>query len=114
MKKLLLALLAVLVMVGCTPSATPSGRRITVEMRDFYFSPIQVDVQSGEQITWVLQNKGQYDHQFESKEGGLAEVVVPVGMTKEVAWRAPTKPGNYTFVCGVHERQGMRMTVVVK
>lgn len=114
MKRILLTLFAALVIAGCATSATPSGRRITIEMKDYEFSPKQVEVSPDERITWVLQNKGPHLHEFASPEGGLQEVEIPAGQTMEVAWTAPSRPGSYTFVCPVHESLGMKMTVVVK
>lgn len=114
MKRLLFALLSVLLITGCATSATPSGRRVTIEMKDYEFSPKQVEVKAGEPITWVLQNKGPHLHEFASPEAGQKEVEVPAGQTKEVAWTAPKQPGNYTFICPVHESLGMKMTVTVK
>lgn len=114
MKKFLLVLLAVVAIAGCATTATPSGRRITIEMKDYQFSPKQVEVRPGEQITWVLQNQGPHLHEFASPEAGFQQVEIPAGQTKEFAWTAPTQPGNYTFVCPVHEALGMKMTVTVK
>lgn len=114
MQKLLCALLATLVIAGCAASGTPTGRRITIEMRDFTFSPSRVEVRPGEQITWVLRNVSPHLHQFESQEARIQEVNVPPGETQEVNWTAPRQPGSYTIVCGIHEALGMKMTVVVK
>jgi plastocyanin len=113
MKKLLLLapLCAALALTGC---ATPSGREIKIEMTEYKLTPAQVEVKPGEQITWVLENKGTVDHEFESDEGQLAEAVVPPGKTKNVAWKAPTKPGTYTFECDMAGHDGMEMTVTVK
>jgi uncharacterized cupredoxin-like copper-binding protein len=110
---LLLLLLPVFVLTACS---TASGREITVEMTNYHLTPTAtpIQVKPGERITWVLVNKSNLDHEFESDEGNLEEVLVPAGKTKRVEWTAPQKPGSYTMACDMVGHDGMEMTVEVK
>ena len=62
-------ILSIAVLVSCAGGgASVTGqapsRVITINMSDFFFSPAQAEVRSGERITFVLKNFGIYEHEF--------------------------------------------------
>lgn len=99
------------VLTGCGSSS--SGREIAVEMTNFKLSPAAVEVKAGESITFVLNNQSNQDHEFESDEAKVEEVLVPAGKSRKVNWKAPAKAGEYEFECDMAGHDGMVMTVKV-
>ena len=84
--------------------------------RQLFFDPQEVTVPAGTQVTFVVKNVGSEDHEFESKESGIEEVVVPPGRERKVTWTAPAQPGRYPAYCDLpgHRALGMEMTIIVK
>jgi len=114
------------------------ARVVHVAMREagrkMLFSPDRVEVRKGEQIRFVIENEGIYDHEFvlatradNSKHAKLmkkypemehddpnAKRVAPYTLG-EIVWRF-TKPGAFEFACLIpgHREAGMSGKVVVK
>jgi uncharacterized cupredoxin-like copper-binding protein len=97
-------------LTGCARSG---GQEVRIEMTNFKLTPNLVTVSPGEQVRFVLVNRSDVDHEFESDEGKLEEVVVPPGKERTVTWTAPAKAGDYTFECDMAGHDGMVMTVRV-
>lgn len=102
---------------ACGSSA---GREVVVRAgeRDdgrMYFEPSELHVRAGEAVTFVIENVGRADHEFESDEAGIEEVVVPKGRTRRTTWTAPKAPGVYPVYCDLpgHREAGMELTLVV-
>lgn len=103
--------------LACSASA---GRELVVRAgeRDdgrMYFEPAELHVRAGETVTFVIENVGRADHEFESDEAGIEEVVVPEGRTRRATWTAPKAPGVYPIYCDLpgHREAGMELTLVV-
>ncbi|HXG41795.1 MAG TPA: cupredoxin domain-containing protein [Dehalococcoidia bacterium] len=120
MRYLLLApvLLVTALAMAC---GSPSGREIQVVAAErpdgsMYYEPAQITVRPGERVVFVITNRGSQDHEFESDEAGIEEVVVPPGRTRRVGWRAPSQPGSFPAYCDLpgHREAGMELTVVVQ
>jgi len=98
------------------------------------FVPDAIDVKKGEQVRFVLDNDGIFNHEFvlgtersisqhaaEMKKHPHMEHADPHSLTVspydrgELLWRF-TKPGQYVFACLIpgHLERGMRGTIVVK
>ena len=114
------------------------ARTVTVTMRDgdgtMQFVPDRVDVKKGEQVYFIIQNKGVLKHEFtlasvqdNNKHAELmkkypdmehddpnAKSVDP-GKTAEILWKF-TKAGTFEFACLIpgHREAGMHGAVVVK
>lgn len=123
---------------GQPGDAKKPARTITVTMRDddgaMKFVPNQVDVKKGEQIHFVIENKGVLKHEFtlatveeNKKHGELmkkypemehddpnAKSVEP-GKTAEILWQF-NKAGTFEFACLIpgHYEAGMHGTATVK
>ena len=114
------------------------ARTVTVVMTDsdgtMKFSPEKFDVKKGEQVRFVIQNKGALKHEFTlasiKDNDKHAEVMkkfpdmehddpnaksVDPGKTAEIVWRF-TKAGAFEFACLIpgHREAGMHGTVTVK
>ena len=98
------------------------------------FAPDHLDVKKGEQVRFIIRNKGALKHEFmlasvkdNDKHAELmkkypdmehddpnAKSVDP-GKTAEILWRF-TKTGTFEFACLIpgHREAGMRGTVTVK
>lgn len=101
---------ALLLAAGC---GTATGRDIHVEMTNFKLAPATLEVKAGETLQFVLDNKSDTEHEFESSAGKFEEILVPAGKTRKVTWTAPNKAGHYEFECDMAGHDGMVMTVKV-
>ncbi|MBI3160088.1 MAG: cupredoxin domain-containing protein [Chloroflexi bacterium] len=58
-----LALLA-LALTACAQRPTPEPVTITIEMTEYAFTPSEIELQVGQQVTFILENTGQLDHEM--------------------------------------------------
>ena len=114
------------------------ARTVTVIMSDsdgtMRFSPDRLNVKKGEQVRFVIQNKGELKHEFtlatvedNNKHAALMQKYpdmehddpnaksVDPGKTAEILWRF-SKSGTFEFACLIpgHREAGMHGTVAVK
>lgn len=123
---------------GVPGDAKKPARTVTVVMSDgdgtMKFTPDHLDVKKGEQIRFVIQNKGALKHEFmlasvkdNDKHAEMmkkfpdmehddpnAQSVDP-GKTAEILWHF-TKPGKFEFACLIpgHREAGMHGFVTVR
>jgi uncharacterized cupredoxin-like copper-binding protein len=146
-KRLIVPIAMVLAMAAAFPCAgqepaigkpgdkASASRTVHIDMSDFMlFTPDRITVKKGETILFVVENKGQLDHEFvlgtaDDLEAHAAmmkknpdmvhqdpgHLMVPPGKTKEIAWQF-TSTGRVEFACLYpgHYDSGMRGTVSVK
>ena len=119
-------------------NAKKPARTVTVVMSDgdgtMRYSPDRLDVKKGEQVRFIIQNKGALKHEFtlasvqdNNKHAELmkkypdmehddpnAKSVEP-GKTAEILWRF-SKSGTFEFACLIpgHREAGMHGAVAVK
>ena len=123
---------------GVPGNAKKPARTVTVVMSDsggtMKFAPEKLDVKKGEQVRFVIQNKGALKHEFTlasvKDNDKHAEMMkkfpdmehddpnaksVDPGKTAEIVWRF-TKAGTCEFACLIpgHREAGMHGTVTVK
>ncbi len=81
-----------------------------------WFEPVEMTVKAGQIVKFIIENDDGQDHEFESDEAGIEEILVPPGRTREAVWRAPKKAGTYPIYCDLpgHRESGMEMTVTVE
>jgi uncharacterized cupredoxin-like copper-binding protein len=114
------------------------ARTVTVIMSDsdgtMRFVPGRLDVKKGEQVHFIIQNKGDLKHEFtlasvqdNNKHAELMQKYpdmehddpnaknVDPGKTAEILWRF-TKAGTFEFACLIpgHREAGMHGTIAVK
>ena len=123
---------------GVPGNAKKPARTVTVVMSDdegaMKFTPDRLDIKKGEQVRFVIQNKGALKHEFtlasvkdndkhaemmkkfpdREHDDPNAKSVDP-GKTAEMVWRF-TKTGTFEFACLIpgHREAGMHGTVTVK
>ncbi|MGE5675812.1 MAG: cupredoxin domain-containing protein [Mycobacterium leprae] len=107
------ALLLGTLLVGC--SAATGTREIQVTASDYKFEPSVIPVKPGERVKITVTNHGAVDHEFESEEAKIEELVIPAGKSRSVTITAPAKAGEYQFFCDVpgHQAMGMVGKIVV-
>ena len=114
------------------------ARTVTITMSDgdgtMRFTPDRLDVKRGEQVHFIIQNKGALKHEFtlasvqdNNKHAELMQKYpdmehddpnaksVDPGKAAEILWRF-SKAGTFEFACLIpgHREAGMRGTVAVK
>ena len=83
-----------------------------------YFEPDVITVEAGAKVTFVIENEGSQDHEFESGqegEAGIDEIFIPPGATRRVNWTAPSEAATFTVYCDLpgHRAAGMEITLKV-
>ena len=123
---------------GVPGNAKKPARTVTVVMSDdsgaMKFSPDRLAIKKGEQVRFVIENKGALKHEFTlasvKDNDKHAEVMkkfpdmehddpnaksVDPGKTAEILWRF-TKTGTFEFACLIpgHREAGMHGSITVK
>ena len=119
----------VMLCLGACNQSTPLNK-INVEMSDFAFTPDQLTITAGEQITLHVDHKGTVEHDFIIMKLGAAvgphfneedqpnvywQIKVQPGESQIMTFTAPVQPGTYQIVCGMagHVESGMVGTLEV-
>lgn len=111
----LLALVGLTSASGCSAAAGGQPpREVRLILSEHRFEPARVEAKAGERLRFVLENRGQVDHEFESEAARIEEVTVPPGRTRAVEWTAPARPGDYEFECDIAGHAGMKGTISVR
>lgn len=138
------ASVAALVLAACGGGVAPAGgRTITIEMREFAFSPSAIDLAPGERVTLTFRNVGTVEHEFmagsepmlgkgygqdwlaranvdagKSHDTGHSGEGVRVAAKRSAELRlvVPGEKGEFEFGCFVagHQEAGMKGKLVVK
>jgi plastocyanin len=121
---------------GSESSAAPDGpQEFTVTIKDeFNFVPGTLTAKAGEEVTINFENTGTIPHSFAILNPGVAPAdavnasedeqhemlvlemhEVAAGETGTETFTAPSKPGEYTYICAVpgHAEAGMTGTLTV-
>lgn len=109
------------------PGATPGGgATVTVEEKEFAFSPAPITVPAAGPVTFTIENKGSVEHNFlvcqgppQAGQSGCPQgtyvdlEAIPPGRRETVTATIPA--GTYKVVCTVpgHEEAGMATTLRV-
>lgn len=91
---------------GPTVSASLSGDAITIEMKNFSFSPQEVTVKVGTKVTWT--NMDSAGHDVKASDGTWGSDTLTNGQSYSHVF---DKPGTYPYVCTFHAR--MTGTIIV-
>lgn len=100
-----LAALVVLSMVGYAAWAAPTA--VTVEAKEFRFTPASITVTPGTTVTW--RNGDESPHTVTSTDGVFGSSALENTATFAYTF---TKPGTYHYFCRLHPH--MRADVVVR
>ena len=114
---ILSSVLALLALAACTSVGGGEEIRVVSGERagEMFFEPKVIKVAPGEEVTFLVKNEGDQDHEFESDEAGIEEVIIPGGRERRVSWTAPSRPGTFPVYCDLpgHREAGMELTVDV-
>lgn len=125
------ALLGIFVLAACGGSATPAPANLSVDMKEFSFTPSNYSVPAGGDVNLTLTNSGALEHDWvvmnlgtqasgpfdENDEANVYyEQELPGGQSGTFTFTAPQEPGEYQVVCGVagHLEAGMVGTLTVE
>jgi uncharacterized cupredoxin-like copper-binding protein len=99
---------------GPGPSETAPITVVTIEAREFGFSPAAVTIPASGATRIVVKDAGRIVHNFTIDALGV-QVVVPPGGSGEVTLVDPA-PGTYQFHCSIsgHKEAGMVGTITVE
>jgi uncharacterized cupredoxin-like copper-binding protein len=120
-------ILAAMLLAACGPKPVT----LSVEMKDFAYTPNSYSIPAGREVTLELKNMGTLAHEFvimkkgtqatlpfdDDDEGNIYwEKELEPGENATVAFTSPNEPGSYQVVCGTagHLEQGMQANLEVK
>lgn len=86
--------------------ASASGNAIAI--KGFAFSPDKLTAKPGQEIT--VTNKDAAKHTITADDGKSFDTG-DLGMNKSFTFKAPTKPGTYTYICNIHQYMKGSLTV---
>ena len=92
------------------------GRSVHMTLTDkMTFEPATFTLNTGQQVTLYLENKGTLKHNFTIDSLNVSQDVAP-GATAQVTFTAPDKPGQIPFYCNVpgHREAGMVGALVIE
>jgi uncharacterized cupredoxin-like copper-binding protein len=121
-------LLIMLCFSACTQNG--SSNKLNVEITDFVFTPNQLTISAGEEITLHVTHKGLVEHDLiimklnteagahfneEDQPNVYWQIKVQPGESQTITLTAPSEPGTYQVVCGMagHIEAGMIGTLEV-
>jgi plastocyanin len=105
---LVLPLALGLVACGKSKKAASSGSTssntmaVSVEAKDFAFTPATLDVGAGQKITLTLKNTGAAEHNFSITSLKVNQDLA-AGKTATVTFTAPTSAGDVQYFCEYHK-----------
>ena len=132
MKKYLMVCTALIGLLMLLTSCGSSGStKLDVTLNDHSFTPDQMTIAAGKEITINITNKGKEEHEWvlfnlgtdagesfgDEDEGNIYwEVEALPGESKTATFKAPSEPGEYYLTCGIedHLQEGMVGKVIVK
>jgi plastocyanin len=94
------------VSTGPAAGAGSSGDAISIEMKNFSFSPQETTIKVGTKITWT--NMDSAGHDVKAADGSWGSDTLTQGQSFSHVF---DKPGTYAYVCTFHAR--MTGTIIV-
>jgi len=93
----------------CAAAAAGTTATVTVEIKDFKFSPSPVEAKVGDTIGWT--NSDSAPHTATLDDGACSTDTISQGATGLLTF---TKAGTYTYHCKIHPTQMKDFTIEVK
>ena len=100
---------------SATTSSAMSGIEITVEGKEFKFTPSEITVKKGEKVRLTFKNAGTFPHDLTIADLDIATKRINPGEEDTVEF-TPEEAGEFKFICdiGNHEEQGMVGSLIVE
>lgn len=86
-------------------STTKSGN-VTINVKNFAFSPMDMTVAVGTKVTWKFEDSAA--HTVKAKDGSFASPSLKNGQTFEHTF---TKAGSFPYICSIHNYMTAMITV---
>lgn len=98
-----------------SPTTSSVMQEITVEGNEFAFTPSEITVKQGQEVSLTFKNKGRYPHNFVVADLNIKTKTIQPGEEDTVTF-TPDKTGSFTYVCAVpgHADKGMTGTLKVQ
>jgi plastocyanin len=93
---------------ACATAASGTAATVTVQIKDFKFSPQPVNAKVGDTVGWT--NGDSAPHTATMDDGSCSTDTIAQGATGLLTF---TKAGTYTYHCKIHPTQMKDFTVVV-
>jgi uncharacterized cupredoxin-like copper-binding protein len=130
MKKILIVSMMMLALLLTACGNSGPATKINFTLTDFAFSPGEVTVPAGQEITLHITHAGSMEHNFMVMKFGTYageifdeadqdnvfwEMALQPGDSKTVLFTAPERPGTYQVICGMpgHLQSGMVGKLIV-
>ena len=104
----LLAASALLGLSTAAGASSSTAKSISITIKNFMFSPMSLTVAPG--ATVKVTNKDSATHTLTANDNAFNTGDITQNQTK--TFKAPMKPGTYSYICGIH--QYMMGTLIVK
>ena len=92
--------------VPATSNVTAKNAIINVSIKNFAFNPAQINIKTGDKVTWI--NQDSVPHSIVINGVEKSETLSLDGSFEQIF----NTPGTYSYNCGIHP--SMKGTVVVK
>jgi plastocyanin len=112
MRRTLLFFVLALVLAGCSAAPRKAVSSIEVVISDYHYAPAQWRIPGGELITLKLTNESAEEHEWvllknppsepfssDDEANIIYRVTVGAKETREVQFKAPIAPGEYSAAC---------------
>jgi plastocyanin len=94
---------------ACAPAEAPADADVTVDIKDFAFSPEPVVAKVGDVIAWT--NSDSAPHTASLMDGSCTTDQLATGITGALVFSVP---GTYKYQCNVHPSQMKDYTITVE
>ncbi len=99
------------------PAETPTAAsvQITVQGKEFAFTPGAITVKKGQPVSLTFKNAGTFPHNFTIGELNVQTKTVQPGEEDTISF-TPSQTGQFTYMCTVpgHADRGMKGTLTVQ
>lgn len=103
---LLVSVLAYAALAGQTQAQETKPSAVEVKIDNFTFSPAELRVKAGTQVTWI--NKDDIPHNIVSEDKSFKSKVMD---TDERFTFTAATPGTYPYFCGIHPHMRGKLIV---
>lgn len=93
---------------ACATAPVPADADVTVDIKDFKFSPDPVTAKVGDVIAWT--NSDSPSHTASLTDGSCGTEQLATGITGALVF---TVPGTYTYQCNIHPGQMKGYTITI-
>jgi plastocyanin len=101
------------VATACSGGDDPKASGPAIEMTDFAFDVVGVELSAGRQATIRVTNRGAVTHDLSIPAIDVS-LDYEAGHSSNLIFIVPSQPGSIEFFCKYHRDRGMQGTLVVR